>query len=503
MIDAISFHALFRPTHVAVVDLETDRSFSYRALDRVVDQCAHWLVDKLGAKSGKRVAIVAKNCVEILFLQLACERAGAIFVPLNWRLSAAELAGILANADPALVLKGKGIETALEGHHGEMLSLSAAVDAAIAEDHQPSDPAWRAAWDAPSTLLYTSGTSGHPKGVRLSQKNIFWSGTNYIHGNEVSTDNVFLCDLPMFHTAGLIAAVRSPLLAGGRVLISDGFDPKRTLARIADPALGITNYFSVPQMAQMMWNQPGFELSMLSSLKTYTTGGAPNPKVMIERFVGAGIMMSDGFGMTEVGSAFGMPTYSREVILGKAGSCGVPLMSIEPKIVDPDGNEVPTGEAGELWIKGPSVTDGYWENPEATAGAFHDGWFKTGDMVKRDADGFFYLVDRKKDMFISGGENVYPAEVEAAILAMPEIAEVAVIGVPDEKWGEVGCAFYVWVDGKELTAESIKDTCGQKLAKYKVPKHYRAVTALPRTGSGKVKKHELQHLWRQSGGSDS
>jgi len=502
MIDAISFHARFRPAHIAAVDLETDRSFSYRALDHVVDQCAHWLVSRLGANSGKRVAVVAKNCVEILFLQLSCERAGAVFVPLNWRLSASELAGILGNADPAIVLRGAGIETALEGHQGEMLALTAAVAEAAAKEHQPSDPAWRAEWEAPSTLLYTSGTSGHPKGVRLSQKNIFWSGTNYIHGNEVSTDNVFLCDLPMFHTAGLIAAVRSPLLAGGRVLISDGFDPKRTLARIADPALGITNYFSVPQMAQMMWNQPGFELEMLASLKTYTTGGAPNPKVMIERFVNAGIMMSDGFGMTEVGSAFGMPTYSREIILGKAGSCGVPLMSIEPKIVDPDGVEVPTGEAGELWLRGPSVTDGYWQNPEATAAAFHDGWFKTGDMVRCDDDGFFYLVDRKKDMFISGGENVYPAEVEAAILAMPEVAEVAVIGVPDEKWGEVGCAFFIWVDGKALTADSIKATCSQKLAKYKVPKHYKAVTALPRTGSGKVKKHELQHLWAQSQESD-
>jgi fatty-acyl-CoA synthase len=223
----------------------------------------------------------------------------------------------------------------------------------------------------------------------------------------------------------------------------------------------------------------------------YVTGGAPNPKAQVERFAHAGIRFSDGFGMSETGSNFAMPVHDVDRLIAKAGSCGLPLIAVQTRIVDEEGNDVAQGETGELWLKGPSITPGYWNQPELTAKAFHGGWFKTGDAALQDADGFFYLVDRKKDMYISGGENVYPAEVEAAIAELPDIAEAAVIGVPSERWGEVGRAFIILKPGASLTSEAITAHCTARLAKFKVPASVIITDMIPRTASGKVQKHLL------------
>jgi fatty-acyl-CoA synthase len=261
---------------------------------------------------------------------------------------------------------------------------------------------------------------------------------------------------------------------------------------LADSALGITHYFSVPQMAQVLWNQPDFDPAALSRLQVYATGGAPNPKVQIERFVSAGVPMSDGFGMSETCSNFAMPVEDRALMIEKAGSIGMPLLMLDVRIVDDDGTDVVNGETGELWLRGPSITRGYWNQPELTASAFHDGWFKTGDAARRDADGFYYLVDRKKDMFISGGENVYPAEVEAVIAELAQVAEVAVIGVPDERWGEVGHAVIIPVGGMSVDVDTVLTYCRTRLASFKVPKAFVIVSEIPRTASGKVQKHVLR-----------
>ena len=295
----------------------------------------------------------------------------------------------------------------------------------------------------------------------------------------------------MFHTAGLFAAVRVPLWAGGTVWISAGFNPPKTIARIADPALGITHYFSVPQMATTLWQHPDFAPEKFIQLKMYITGGAPNPKAQVERFALAGIRFSDGFGMSETGSNFGMPVGDLDRLLAKAGSCGLPFLSLQTRIVDEAGAEVPRGQTGELWLKGPSVTPGYWNQPELTAQAFHDGWFKTGDAALQDEDGFFFLIDRKKDMYISGGENVYPAEVEAVLAELPEIAEAAVIGVPDERWGEAGRAFVSFKAGAVLSEAAIIAHCRARLARFKVPSSIVITDAIPHTASGKVQKHLL------------
>ena len=490
VIDLVRTHALAKPGELAMGCAESGRRWTWAAFDGAVDRLAAWLCTRLGPSSGSRVAVVARNHPLQLVLQFACARSGAIFVPLSWRLAPAELAAILTDADPALLF-----------HDPEFALSEASIESqllaeleSLGEPQATPPPTARCGWDTPMTLLYTSGTSGKPKGVIVSDANAFWGSTNFNLGNGVSTDSVFLCDMPLFHTAGLFAAARSPLLAGAAVWISAGFDPAKTIARIADPRLAISHYFSVPQMAATLWQHSDFAPEKFARLTVYATGGAPNPSAQIERYVRAGIPMSDGFGMTETMSNFAMPVSDPALILAKAGSCGLPLLTVQSRIVDPDGNDVELGTAGELRIKGPSVSPGYWNQPELTAKAFVDGWFKTGDVARRDADGFTFIVDRAKDMFISGGENVYPAEVEAVLAQLPEVAQAAVIGVPDQRWGEVGKAFIVAASGTEVSTTTVLAHCAAQLAKFKVPASVEIVTALPVTGSGKVQKHLLAAL---------
>ncbi len=487
-IDPVATHAAARAGSLAVVDLASDRRWSYREFDQYVDRTAAWLVGEFGPASGARVATLARNCAEMLVLQLACVRAGAIFVPFNWRLAPAEIAVLIEDAAPALIFHDP--EFVVPGG-ARLLPIDGLAGLVAATPGRPPADA-RRGFDEPATLLYTSGTGGRPKGVILTEANAFWSSTNFIHGNAVTADSVFLCDMPMFHTAGLFAAARTPLLAGGTVLISKGFDAALTLARLADRTLGITHYFSVPQMAQLLWNQPGFKPEMLCGLTVYAMGGAPNPAAQIERFVRAGVPMSDGFGMSETGSNFAMPVVDRALLMAKAGSCGLPFIAIAARIVDDDGRDLPDGETGELWLRGPSVSPGYWNQPALSKAAFADGWFRTGDAARRDADGYYFLVDRKKDMYISGGENAYPAEVEAALAELPSIAEVAVIGVPDDRWGEVGRAFVIAAPGQALTAEMVIDHCRARLAHFKVPASVVITDTIPRTASGKIQKHLLR-----------
>ncbi len=489
IIDYLATHGRARNSALALVDLATDRRWSWAELDSAANRCADWLIGQFGPQSGERVAIIARNSADMILLQFGCVRAGAIFVPLNWRLASTEIAGLIADATPALLLTDVAMpDINFSGTQHLICDLDALTAGSRSE---PLPKSARRPWDAPSTLLYTSGTSGTPKGVMISEENAYWGSVNFVLGNGVSQDSVFLCDMPLFHTAGLFANARTPILAGGTLLVSKGFDPDMTLQRLSDAALGITHYFSVPQMAQMLWNQPGFDPAKLSRLQVYATGGAPNPAAQIERFVGAGISMSDGFGMTETGSNFGMPLDDAALLMSKAGSIGLPYLAVEACIVNEAGEIVPVGEIGELWVRGPSISSGYWNQPDRTAAAFDGDWFKTGDAARSDADGYYFLVDRKKDMFISGGENVYPAEVEAVIAEIEDVAECAVVGVPDDKWGEVGIAYIVPAPGKNVTGNDVLTFCKSRLAAFKTPKSVVIMDALPRTASGKVQKHIL------------
>jgi fatty-acyl-CoA synthase len=482
--DHVSLQARLEPRRLAAVELTRGRRWTYAELDAAVARCARALADR-GCEIGDRVASLARNRVSLVILHLACARIGAIYAPLNWRLSPAEITALVEDAEPRLII-GDG-ELARAGLDGLSLdALEAEIEAAA--------PLWTPAFDhdRPSLILYTSGTSGRPKGVLLSERNIERTAINFGCLARMTHDSVFLIDSPMFHVIGLVTTVRPTFLHGGTILVSDGFEPARTLARIGDPALGVTHYFCVPQMAAMLRADPSFDPLRMRGLTALFTGGAPHPAADIRAWLADGVPVADGFGMSEAGTVFGMPVDLAQID-ARAGSAGVAVPGVESRIVDPDGRDCPPQTAGELLLKGDNLFRAYWRRPDETAKAFtDDGWFRTGDIAMTDADGFHWLIDRKKDMFISGGENVYPAEIEAALADHPAIAECAVVGLPDARWGEVGHVALVLRAGTVLRHAEITAHLAPRLARYKLPKAVTVMDALPRTGSGKIQKAVLR-----------
>lgn len=488
--DPVALHARAQPTRTACVDLGSGRRWTYAAFDEAIQRAVSTLEKSYGIERGQRIATVARNSADLLILQQAAMRIGAIFVPINWRLSPTEQATILADCDPVLVLHDA--TAAGQALPKGRAAVEIGVWAATIEEESPAIRRPLPAADAPSIILYTSGTSGRPKGVIITERNAFATAVNFGVLGRVDNRSIFLCDSPMFHVIGLITSLRSPLLQGGAVLISSGFDPTVTNRRLADPALAVTHYFCVPQMARMLRESADFKHARWTSLTAIFTGGAPNPAADICWWLDQGVRMVDGFGMTEAGTVLGMPIEA-DAIVRKAGSAGLPAPSLSLRIVNDDGRDVLPGEPGEIWLAGANVTPGYWNRPEDTARAFTaDGWFRTGDIGRRDDDGFVTLVDRRKDMFISGGENVFPAEIEMALLDHPDIAEVAVVGVADERWGEVGRAFVVMKPGCILDSAELANHCSARIARYKVPKEFVLTDTLPRTASGKIQKHLLR-----------
>lgn len=487
-LDHVRVHARSHPDRSALRELESGRQWTYAELDRAIDRLAFWLIEQLGPNSAERIAALSRNRAEIVLLHLACVRAGAIFVPLNWRLAASEIAALCVDAKAALLFAEA--EFIAVAHFGQSHPIET-VSELGREGSLPAAAAIRPFGEV-ATLLYTSGTSGRPKGVMVSEEGAFWGCTNFNVGNDLVRSSVALCDMPLFHLAGLYTMARAPLQAGATVLLSRQFDPGATLKVMGDEALGVTHYFSVPQMAATLWAHADFEPRRFKNLVSWTIGGAPNPKAQSERFLTAGIPISEGFGMSETGSNFAMPLHDAARALTKAGSCGIPLLSVEARIIDDQGNDIPDGDCGELLIRGPSVCKGYWNQPELTANAFLDGWFRTGDAAMRDSDGYYFIVDRKKDMFISGGENVYPAEIEAVLAELAEVAESAVVAVPDSRWGEVGRIYVIPAPGHMVSPDHILSFCAARLAKYKVPQTAVIVATIPRTASGKVQKHLLR-----------
>lgn len=485
--DPVALHAQGRPEKLALVDLASGRRWTYAALDRLVEKAAGALAG-LGLAPGDRVAALAKNSADLLVAQQAAMRLGAIFVPLNWRLNPAELASILADCTPTLLLEDGTVAVAPPADCRTLgvADFAAAADAATPGPRQPLRGA-----DDPCVILYTSGTSGTPKGVILTAGNLFFTGVNFGVLGGVTPASVFLAESPMFHVIGLVTSIWPPFVHGGTVLVSAGFDPALTNARLGDRDLGITHYFCVPQMAEALRYAAGFRPATWS-LTALFTGGAPNPPANIRWWVDQGIAMVDGFGMTEAGTILGMPL-DHDLVATHAGAVGHAGPATAVRIVDLDERDVADGTPGEILVKGPNVTPGYWNRPDERAKAFTaDGWLRTGDIGCRDDDGYVAIVDRRKDMFISGGENVYPVEIEAALAEHPAVMEIAVIGIPDERWGEVGCAFVVVKPGATVTPDELARHCEARLARFKVPKRFELTDALPRTGTGKVQKQRLR-----------
>ncbi len=487
IVDDPGVQARLQPDALAVFEFATSRSWSYAEWDVAIARTAGLLSGHYGIAAGDRVAVLGRNGAEQALLHLACARLGAIFVPLNWRLAVAEQARLLEDCEPALLFGDREFLSPLASglRQVEFPALRTEIEAAAPLPPVPFDRS------RPSLILYTSGTSGRPKGVLLSERNITQTAVNFGMLARVTHESVMLAETPMFHIMGIITNLRPAFMRGGAVLLSEGFEPTRTLARLSDPALRVTHYFCVPQMAQMLRNTEGFDPEKLRRLTAIFSGGAPHPAADIRAWLGDGIPIADGFGMSEAGTVSCMPRHI-PLIDQKAGAAGLVPPAIQLRIVDAQGEEVPPGSPGELLLKGDNIFSGYWRAPEETAKAFNeDGWFRTGDIARQDEDGYLFLVDRKKDMFISGGENVYPVEIEAALAALPGIREAAVVGVPDARWGEVGHLAVVAAENGPDEA-MILEFLNARLARYKIPKYVSFVAALPRTGTGKIQKPQLR-----------
>jgi fatty-acyl-CoA synthase len=339
-------------------------------------------------------------------------------------------------------------------------------------------------------IMYTSGTTGHPKGAMITHGMNFINCVNLGFPAQISSQTVQLVVLPLFHTGGLNCYANPVIHAGGRILLMREFDPGEALRVIGDPSYEVTHFFAVPAPYQFMMHHPDFVKTDLSRLRVAGVGGAPCAEAILRTWIDRGVDLMQGWGMTETSPA-GTVLDAVDAVR-KIGSAGKALMHTEIKIEDAAGNEVADGAVGELLIRGPNITPGYWNNPEATESSFVDGWLKTGDAARCDDEGYIYIVDRWKDMYISGGENVYPAEVENVIHQLPQILEAAIIGVPDDRWGETGKAVIVVKPGEALDEETVITHCRANLAKFKIPQSVVFVNELPRTATGKVLKRELR-----------
>jgi fatty-acyl-CoA synthase len=491
--DWIAHHAYRRPMQLAINDLQTGRKFSYAQLDERIGQLAGALA-KLGIGRGDRVALLAPNCAEYCELQFACGRLGAIMLPLNWRLTVPELEYILGDSTPKLLVHDKAFAGQATALSKSLLEIDperpdSAYERALASAPKPPPPA-AMTHDDIAMVMYTSGTTGHPKGAIITHGMVFWNAVNLGIPALISAQTVQLVILPLFHTGGLNCYANPVLHAGGTILIMRTFDPGLALDYISDKSLGITHFFGVPAPYQFMMQHPKFQGADLSRLKVSGVGGAPCALAILEGWAARGVPLVQGWGMTETSPAGTMLDAADAI--RKVGSAGKAMMHTEIQIVDEAGKQVAQGEIGELLIKGPNITPGYWNKPEATAAAFTDGWLHTGDAARLDEEGFVYIVDRWKDMYISGGENVYPAEVENVLFQLPQVADAAIIGVPNERWGEVGMAIIVRKPNQALEEGDVIRHCLGKLAKFKVPQSVAFVEVLPRNATGKVLKRELR-----------
>jgi fatty-acyl-CoA synthase len=478
------------PDRVAVI--HGDDSWTYRHLHERATRAAHVLTG-LGVSRGDRVAYLGPNEPAFLETLFGAGLVGAIFVPLNTRLAPQELAYILADSGTSVLVHApthashadalrEDVPHVLDRESYERLVAEASTDP-LDEPVAPDDVAM---------IMYTSGTTGRPKGAALSHANIHWNSVNLLIDVDLAGDEVTLVNAPMFHVAALNQTVLPTLLKGGTVVLDAQFDPVRTLAAIAKHR--VTYLFGVPAMFQAVAATPEWRTADLSSVRTMICGGAPVPEKVITTYQERGLVFLQGYGLTE-SSPSGL--FLRAAESHRVGSAGTPCFFTDVRVVDRDGNDVAPGEPGEVILHGPNVMTGYWGKPDATAAVLSkDGWLRTGDIAVVDEDGFLYIRDRIKDMIISGGENIYPAEVEDVLHQHPAVGDCAVIGVPDEKWGEVGRAIVVARD--TVTEEELLTFLNGRIARYKIPKSVVFADTLPRTASGKLLKSALRTTYGEN-----
>jgi fatty-acyl-CoA synthase len=487
--------ASLTPEALALVDLATGRRLTYRAWDRRVRALAAMLSERFGVGFKDRVAIVAANSGEYLDAFFATALLGAVAVPLNWRLTTRELSEILTDCEPRLVLHDAAFAANARAAV-EAAALAAPPSLCDLAEHPGDDPALAdraqpfesAIGEEIALILYTSGTTGVPKGAMLSHRMIAWNAVNTQISWGVRENDSTPTFAPFFHAGGLNVLTTPLIHCGGMVVLVPSSDPAQIMQAIAQERTTIV--FAVPTIFQKMMEHPDFATTDFSSVRFCVTGGSSCPLPVIHRYAGQGLTFRQGYGLTEVGvNCFSL---APEDAVRKAGSVGRPVFHSRARIVDDSDRDVPAGEVGELVLAGPHVCSGYWRRPEATLDAFRGGWWHTGDLARCDEDGYYYITGRKKDMFISGGENVYPAEVEGVLEAHPAVAEVAVIAEPDPTWGETGVAVVVLRAPDQATADDLIAYCNGRLARFKIPKRVVFTDHLPRNAMGKVVKAELR-----------
>ena len=498
--DWIAHHARVRPGKVAVRDATTGDGVTYAELDDRVDRLASVLQRELGVGEGDRIAVHAQNDRRTFEVQFACWRLGAVFVPLNWRLALPELEFIVGDCAPRVLVHEAGfadVAVPLAEAAGVLHRLvwggesAGAVDyeEALASAGRDAVPA-ECIHDTPLTIMYTSGTTGRPKGAIITHGMAFWNAVNQTEFFLNGPDMVNLVALPLFHTGGLNVFANPAFHFGGTNVVMHTFEPAEGLRLLGDPEVGITHFLAVPAHWLFMSQVPAFADATFPTLRSAGVGGSPTPVELIKTWAAKDVPLQQAFGMTETSPM--VLALTREDASRKIGSAGVPALHTECRIVDEQGDDVADGVVGELWVRGPNITPGYWNRPDATAESITDGWLHTGDAARRDEEGYYFIVDRWKDMYISGGENVYPAEVEDVLYQLPDVAEAAVIGVPDERWVEVGRAIIVLRPGAALTEQEVVRHCVDRLAKFKVPKSVVFVDELPHNATGKILKRELR-----------
>lgn len=486
--DWVEQHADVRPSKVALIDEWRDLTITYGALGDRVRRVASWLVAN-GVSRGDRVAFLSENTTDIFEVLFACEKIGAILVPLNWRLALPELAFIVEDCAPhVLIHEPQFGESAHALDVPVKLALGEPYEAAKAGSDPQAAPIMASTHDDPLAIMYTSGTTGRPKGAIETIGMFFWNAINIGSEVELTRSSVSLNVLPTFHTGGLNLYTTPLIHLGGTTVNLRAFEPERVLRWLASGR--ITHFFAVPAVYQFLAEHEDWEAADLTPVVSWGSGGSALPVALLERYAGRGIVIRQGMGLTETSPTLFLTDEAHA--LSKAGSVGKTAMHTEIRIVDENGTDVRPGDIGELWARGPNVTPGYWQRPDANRESFTEGWLHTGDAAMMDDDGYVFIVDRWKDMYISGGENVYPAEVEQVYFRHPNVVDVSVVGVPDERWGESGLAVVVPRDADAFDEAEFLDFGRGHLARYKLPKAVWVVDEIPRNAAGKVLKNELR-----------
>ncbi len=483
----------FSPDAIALEDGDTGRKISYGEFYRKACLCAKFLADQYKVSRGDRVALLATNELETVILFFATQRLGAILVPINFRLTSPEIEHIISDSQPRVLLVQDEFAGTVEkissaARPQEIIPYSQIANWCATPESTSRTP-FEAQEADPCMIIYTSGTTGAPKGALLTHRMLFWNSVNTTLRLNVSQNDAAVIFLPFFHTGGWNVLTTPFLHRGARLIFVKKFDADQILTLTEKEQCSLI--FGVPTTMEMMARSEVFKKVSLKSVRYAIVGGEPMPLEAIHTWHEKGIPIRQGYGLTEFGpNVFSL---NEQDAIRKIGSIGFPNFYVEAKVVGDHGEELAADQIGELALRGPMAMEGYWKNPKATQETLREGWLFTGDLVRRDQEGYFYVVGRKKDMFKSGGENVYPAELEKVLRSFQGVREAAVIGVPDDKWGEVGQAYLV-LDNQAITEGELRAYCVDRLAKFKIPKYFTFLPQLPKGDSGKILKKSLREL---------